>query len=279
MTSALLRLHDLAGFLESEGTLEDNLRRLAETAAAMMETERCSIMLLSAGDAETPRLKLMACVGDMPQAAWQELPAIGEGIAGEVVRRGEALFLEDIRDSEFSDRALGKSGGGVSSKQGPREAGMRTAANRRRAPDDVDAKADAGGGGGSMIAAPIWVKNRVIGVINLNARQDGRPFDGEDLQLLEVIALFAGRTIQVVQLQNLMQSRFAQIALAESAAKSAVLQGNVQPEQVAKIVAKTFYKEMTRAGFSPNQIIQTATEIISELTDSLGKHKRRRGVA
>jgi L-methionine (R)-S-oxide reductase len=238
MTRALLRLHDLAGFLESEGTLEDNLRRLAETAAAMMKTERCSIMLLAEGDSETPKLKLMASVGDMPEAAWQESPAIGEGIAGEVVRRGEALFLEDIRDSEFSGRA------------------------RKEA-------------GGSMIAAPIWVKDRLVGVINLSGTQDGRTFDGEDLQLLEIIALFSGRTIQVVQLQNLLESRFAQIALAESAAKSAVLQGDVQPEQVAKIVAKTFYKEMTRAGFSPNQIIQTATEIISELTDSLGKHKRR----
>jgi L-methionine (R)-S-oxide reductase len=240
MTAArvMLRLHDLAGFLESEGTLEDNLNRLAEIASTMMDAERCSIMLLAEGDTETPKLKLMASVGDMPEAAWEESPDVGEGIAGEVARRGEALFFEDIRASEFSARA----------------------------------RKDAGG---SMIAAPIWVKNRLIGVINLSIRRDGKAFDGEDLQMLEIIALFSGRTIQVVQLQNLLESRFAQIALAESAAKQAVLQGSVQPEQVAKIVAKTFYKEMTRAGFSPNQIIQTATEIISELTASLGKHKRR----
>jgi hypothetical protein len=47
------------------------------------------------------------------------------------------------------------------------------------------------------------------------------------------------------------------------------------PDQVAKILAKSFYKEMTRAGFGPSQIVNAASEIIEQLSGSLNRHSKR----
>lgn len=47
------------------------------------------------------------------------------------------------------------------------------------------------------------------------------------------------------------------------------------PEKLSKMLAKAFYKEMRHCGFTPNQVIHAAGEIISELTGSLNRHKRR----
>jgi hypothetical protein len=47
------------------------------------------------------------------------------------------------------------------------------------------------------------------------------------------------------------------------------------PDQVAKILAKSFYKEMTRAGFGSSQIVNAATEIIAQLSGSLHRHSKR----
>jgi hypothetical protein len=48
------------------------------------------------------------------------------------------------------------------------------------------------------------------------------------------------------------------------------------PGKVAKLLAKTFYHEMARAGFGPDHMITTATEILSLLSERLDKHKDRR---
>jgi len=45
------------------------------------------------------------------------------------------------------------------------------------------------------------------------------------------------------------------------------------PEKMAKMIAKTFYIEMTRYGFSCNQIITVASEIVGCLNNELKKHE------
>jgi hypothetical protein len=49
------------------------------------------------------------------------------------------------------------------------------------------------------------------------------------------------------------------------------------PDKVAKMLARGFYREMRHCGFTPNQVIHAAGEIISELTGSLNRHKKRLG--
>jgi hypothetical protein len=81
----------------------------------------------------------------------------------------------------------------------------------------------------------------------------------------------------VVQLQNLLKSRFAQLALAKEseALAGAMIPSGQDSGKVAKFVARTFYRELTKAGFGAEQIIDTATEIISLLGAQVRSHSSR----
>lgn len=128
----------------------------------------------------------------------------------------------------------------------------------------------------SMYSAMV-LNGSIIGVIQAHCPNDKQAFNAEDLKLLDVLALFITKSVQVTQLQNILNSRFAQIALAQTTEKtvSDVIVSSAQnPNQLAKILAKSFYREMTKMGFSRNQIIHAASEIISELSESLRKHSK-----
>ena len=71
----------------------------------------------------------------------------------------------------------------------------------------------------SLLCSPVLINGRIVGVLNISAHRHGRAFNTGDLRLLEVVALFVGKTIQAVQLQNILNSRFAQLALVEAAEK------------------------------------------------------------
>ena len=47
------------------------------------------------------------------------------------------------------------------------------------------------------------------------------------------------------------------------------------PDKAAKIIAKTFYRELRKYGFSHQQIILVADEIIGNLVDSLKGYKKK----
>lgn len=249
MDNPLIKLQDLSNFLE-QGTLDDNLLQLAEKAAKALTAEKCSIMLLKDGESDNLRMRVCASYGRLPEAAYQESIGLGEGIAGRVIASGRSILIEDISKSELASQA-------------------------RRADDPRR----------SLISSPITINRRIVGVVNVSGHAGGEVFSQADLNLLEVIALFIGKSIQAIQLQNILNSRFAQLALLQETEKSLEPLGAsaaVQnPDQVAKILAKSFYKEMTRAGLGSNQIISAASEIISQLSGSLQRHNKRlaRGVA
>jgi len=169
----------------------------------------------------------------------------GEGIAGYVFTTGQSLLIEDIKKSGFADRA-------------------RRANDPRR----------------SLISSPIEVNTCIVGVVNVCGHRE--VFNKLDLNLLDVIALFIGKSIQAIQqaiqLQISLNSRSAQLALIQEAQENI---GNSpenalhNPGQVANILTKSFYKEMIRAGFSSSQIIYAASEIITRLNGKLQRHNKR----
>ena len=243
METLLDRLHQLAGFSDSQGSLDEQLSALATLAAASLDAAQCSIMLYAESAAQL-RLRVCASHGLLPDAAFAERVAHGEGIAGHVAASGIALLVEDISASPFATLAR------------------------------HDARV-----GHSLMAAPVCVDGKSIGVINVTQpHQEGRVFTPSDLSMLKIVALFVGKSIQVVQLQNLLNSRFAQIALAQEAEKAiggVMLAQAYDTDKMARIVAKSFFREMTQAGFGARQIIQAASEIISQLSGSLNKHSKR----
>lgn len=239
----LAKLLDLSNFLESEGTQDENLYQLAKMAAKILNAENCSIMLLNDDEFEEFRLRVCANFGNLTASAYLSPVKQGEGISGHVIATGKSLLIEDITQSDFAQEAR--------QLHDPRK---------------------------SMISSPILINGKIIGVVNVNGQKRQRPFNLADLNLLDIVALFIGRSIQVIQLQSILNSRFAQITLAAEAEKNfgnALFTAAQNPDQMAKIVAKSFYREMTKAGFGSNQIIKAASEIISELTKSLNKHSKR----
>jgi L-methionine (R)-S-oxide reductase len=196
----LIRLQDLRLF-QAAGSLDDSLVRQAALTAGLVSAESCSIMLLNHGDGNDPRMRVCATHGPLPDAALGASIGSGEGISGQVLASGRALLVTDLGASPLAPLA--------------------------RRPDDLRR---------SLMCAPIHVDARVVGVVNVCGAQGKDAFTETDLHLLDVLALFIGKSIQVLQLQGLLDSRFAQLALLREVEGSVaagdtgqvVLQGNDQ---------------------------------------------------
>ena len=233
-----VRLQDLQNFL-AEGSLEESLQNQAALTAELLGAGSCSIMLLNSGAPDQLRMTVHARFGTLPDAALTASVGQGEGICGRVLASGEALLVEDIAHSDVAALAQGRDGVG-----------------------------------GSLMSAPLRVDGKIVGVINVAGARESPAFTQGDLQLLNIIALFIGKSIQVQQLQRLLDSRFSQLALLQEArdqVQDKVRLAYRNPEDAAKILARSFFKEMTKAGFESGQIVSAATELIEQLNLKL-KH-------
>lgn len=235
------KLRELIAF-EPCGSFDESLYRLTALVAEMLGAGRVSLMLRDVGRREGARLKLAALAGQLPEAAWKDEPRVGEGIAGRVMASGRAVRSDDIARSEWRELA--------------------------RRPDAP----------ASFMSCPVPIGGQPVGVLNISEPLGRATFSDDDLYLAELGALLVGRNIQELQLRGLLDARFAQLALARAGqadARQVVNLAAHEPDQVARMLAKSFYKEMRQCGFSPGQIVNAAGEIISELTGSLNRHKRR----
>ncbi len=238
-------LHQLIGasnFLEQQSNIENGLKDLASMTAQILDSQKCSIMLLQSTDLEQennkkePYLRVFTHYGDLPKEAYQQITKLNDGIAGYVAATGQSLLVKDITQSEFIQVA--------------------------RYIDD---------GNKSLISAPIFLANKVIGVINVSDRNNSQIFDEQDLELLKIFALFVGKSIHIVELQNILQSRFIEMAVAQETYKKGSKIGNISPDpaKLSRIVAKSIFKELTKAGFGTNQIINITTEILNLLHNQM----------
>ncbi|MBJ6723656.1 GAF domain-containing protein [Geomonas sp. Red875] len=236
-----VKLVGLANFLEQQQSLDQCLSELLDQAAAIIKCRTCSIMLFrddQSGGEFT--LRIFAKHGDLPASASQEAVKVKEGIAGHVAATGQPLLVQDIGSSPFLPKA--------------------------RRPDAPDK---------GFLCVPIIIAEKVIGVLNVSTPEDGRLLSGDDLNLASFIAILTGKSIQVIQLQNLLRSRYAQMAIAREGDQVLKEAAAHDPERLSKMLAKSFYREMAHAGFGSDHIVGAATEILSQLNDNLSKHKTR----
>ncbi len=236
------KLKELAGF-EVTGRFEDNLYRLTCITGELLGARRVSLMLLDSGAEREARLKLAALYGELPETAWKEETPPGQGIAGHVLASGDSLHVADIDVSRW-----------------------RTLARRR------------GDRPGGFLSCPIGQPEQPVGVLNVSEPIERAAFSRGDLDTAELAALLIDRAIQVARLRRMLDSRFAQMAFTLEGAADAcsVLSLSAhEPDRVARMLAKAFYRELRHCGFTSNQIIRAAGEIISELTGSLNRHRDR----
>ncbi len=131
----------------------------------------------------------------------------------------------------------------------------------------------------SSMSSALVLQGKTIGLVHAHHPLEKPYFENEDLRLLDNLAPLIVKAIQANQIQHLMKSRFTQAALTRSSERTVkeIIAGSAQnTNQIARILAKSFYREMTNAGFNFNQIIHAASEIISELSNSVRKHKNSR---
>jgi HD-GYP domain-containing protein (c-di-GMP phosphodiesterase class II)/signal transduction histidine kinase len=102
---------------------------------------------------------------------------IGTGIVGTVAKSKEAFLVEDI---EQDGRFRGKTRDRYKTR--------------------------------SFISCPIIIKSKLIGVININDKQDGRPFTNDDLSLLKVIANQAAVVLDNAGLMNQLKEKAAELS-------------------------------------------------------------------
>lgn len=237
---------DAVNFLEKTVSLDEKLKEVTVLTAQTLKTKRCSILLLSdtENDHSSPSsLRVFAHYGNLPETAYQEEISLNQSIAGYVVTHKQALLVKDIDNSPFVSKAKYV---------------------------DVPDK--------SLMSAPIMADSQVIGVINVSFPLKSKSFTEEDLQLLEIFAAFVSKSLQISQLQMILRSKFVERAVSRELEDDHIkeyLSINPNPNKLAKIVAKSFFRELTQAGFGANEVISIATEVLSLLNGSLEKHRQR----
>lgn len=131
-----------------------------------------------------------------------------------------------------------------------------------------------------LLSVSIIADEKKVGVIDIARPCDGGEFDQEDRDLLTVFALFVGQSIANFHLHKTLQSRFVQLALMWDARKKGaepMADSNPDPVRLGKIVAKTIFRELTSAGFPPQQIIGVTTEIIELLQQAIEAEQKELG--
>jgi L-methionine (R)-S-oxide reductase len=239
----IVRLNDLSDFLERHTDLDESLNELASMAADALNAENCSIMLLSGGEDDSDfGLRVLAHSGHLPEEAYREAMKLKQGISGYVVATRRPLLVADIEKSQFSS----------------------VARHHYRS--------------NSLMSAPILIHQKVVGVIHVNTPRKRRSFRKDDLNLLYIVALLVGKSIQAIQLQKLMNSRYTIFAMAQEKKgelNDIAASARQDLDRVAKLLAKTFFKEMNKAGFGSDHILNAASEIVSLLNEKVARHKKR----
>ena len=148
--SELNALYEAGKSIGSTANLKELLRQIVALASNVTEAQVGSIMLL---DERGEYMTIEAAIGlEGKVVASTRLP-VGESIAGFVAAHGEPLIIEDVEhDTRFKRM------------------------NKERY------------GAASLLCAPLIIKNKVIGVINMANKQDGGIFAKNDLRLLTTFA-------------------------------------------------------------------------------------------
>lgn len=152
-------------------TKTNNIQKMCdliiEYATDLLETKMGSLMLINKS---TNMLEIVSARGLSDEVVKSTKLYIGEGIAGRVTQEGKAIYCEDV-DSDV--RFL------------------------RHSKVQYDSK--------SFIAVPLKVKNKIIGVLNINSKTKEKKFSPRDLKLTKILADQAAIAIENMQLYNGMK--------------------------------------------------------------------------
>jgi diguanylate cyclase (GGDEF)-like protein len=151
-------LYESAETVATVMNLEEVSQRILDQAAEILEVDHASLMLLND---ENTELEVVAARGLRSDAAGKVKVSLGEGISGTVAETGNAILIEDLATHPVYSR---------------------------------DSRADQEWT--SLISVPLKVRDRILGVLNVNNKKSGSPFTSGDLKMLMALAQLAAISIQ-----------------------------------------------------------------------------------
>ena len=148
-------------------SVHELLDNVLETCMAMLKAESGSIFLY---DKETKELVLSAAKGRMADSLKGVRQKLDDGVAGYVATALQPLFVPDINsDARFKGRQSGRH---IS---------------------------------GSFMSVPLMDENELLGVISLHDKQNGKPFEPQDLKQLLVAANYSATAIRKLGKHELLE--------------------------------------------------------------------------
>lgn len=129
----------------------------------------------------------------------------------------------------------------------------------------------------NFLAAPLHVNEKLVGYLVI---VEVRKCASADESLLATLSEHTGFAIEMHNMRQMLASSYLGKTLGLSREKGAsgqngfdshMLTAVAEPEKVATIIARTFYKDLRKAGFESGQILTVATELIGSLTEALHK--------
>ena len=151
-------LYDSAETVATVMNLEEVSRLILDQAAEILDVAHGSLMLLND---EGDTLEVVAAKGLRADAVGKVTVAVGEEISGMVAQTGKPILIEDLRSHPEYCRPA-------------------------RSEEDWT----------SLISVPLRVRDRILGVLNVNNKKSGEPFTSGDLKMLMALAQLAAISIQ-----------------------------------------------------------------------------------
>ena len=168
----LTTLVEVTAIINSSLDLDTVIRSVMEKAQEVMNAEASSVLLLNP---ETNRLEVQSALGQVGEKVKATVSLeVGQGIAGWVAKTGQPLNVPDVSKDE---RFFG---------QVDQMTGFRTR---------------------SILAAPLEVKGKIIGVAEVINRRDGRPFDENDQALFSAFCRNVALAIENARMHKAMLER------------------------------------------------------------------------
>lgn len=159
--------------------LDELLEKIVQIIGRIMAVERISLLLKEGG-----MLRVKAGIGLNPEIINKSVVKIGEGISGIVAKQGQALLIHDLKnDPEYS----------------------------RFYRHDLK--------NNSVLSVPIKHHTELVGVINVNNKKNGEPFNEDDLKLLETISIQIASAISNARLYKKSIEKLNELSLINSLGK------------------------------------------------------------
>ncbi len=189
--SDLSSLIEVSIIINSAFDLNELVRLVIEKAQSVMKAEASSVLLINE---ETNMLECEVALGEVGDKVKKIQLKIGEGIAGWVAQHGQPEIIPDVaRDKRFAAKI-----------------------------DDTT-----GFQTRSILAAPLKVKDKVIGVAEVINRVDGKAFDRGDLELFST---FCRQVAMAIDNARMYKDRLEKQRMQQELESAKIIQQSFMPE-------------------------------------------------